>query len=177
MSQELEIEKTYLLKHLPDGLLKSSFKDIEDLYLPKGAVHAHLRIRKAGDSYVITKKEPVPGESASIHEEHNIKLTVSEFAALQNCNCDRIRKRRFYYQYNNRVVEVDIFFGQLSGLALADFEFSSKEEMAEFKIPDFCLADVTEEDFIAGGVLCRQSFDSLLPELNRYQYQPINFIN
>ena len=177
MSQELEIEKTYLLKHLPEGLLTSPFKDIEDLYLPKGAPHAHLRIRKSGNSFTITKKEPVPGESASIHEEHNIKLTASEFAALQNCDCDRINKRRFYYQHNNRVVEVDVFFGQLAGLALADFEFSSKEEMAEFQVPDFCLADVTEEDFIAGGVLCRQSFASLLPELKSYQYQPIDFIN
>lgn len=177
MSQELEIEKTYLLKHLPEGLLASPFKDIEDLYLPKGAPHAHLRIRKSGDFFTITKKEPVPGESASIHEEHNIKLTASEFAALQNCDCDRISKRRYYYQHNNRVVEVDFFFAQLAGLALADFEFSSKEEMVGFQVPDFCLADVTEEDFIAGGVLCRQSFASLLPELNRYQYQPIDFIS
>jgi len=39
---------------------------------------------------------------------------------------------------------------------LVEFEFDTREEKAAFKMPWFCLADVTKEDFVAGAALLRQ---------------------
>lgn len=56
MSQEIEIEKTYLARFLPDNLEKCQSKEMLDIYIPKNSNHAKLRIRKSGSTYVITKK-------------------------------------------------------------------------------------------------------------------------
>jgi len=52
-----EIEKTYLVKYLPEGLVTCKHKEIYDIYLPKDSSHPALRIRKNGDQYEITKKK------------------------------------------------------------------------------------------------------------------------
>ncbi len=78
----IEIEKTYLAKFLPKGLSKFPHKEIIDLYIPKVAEHSKLRIRKNGDSYVITKKNLVNENDASTQIEQNIKISKEEFMAL-----------------------------------------------------------------------------------------------
>ncbi|MCK9438599.1 MAG: CYTH domain-containing protein [Patescibacteria group bacterium] len=173
IKKELEIEKTYLIKYIPKDLFKYRSKDIEDLYIPKEAKHARLRIRKNGDYFVITKKIPVKNENASFHSEFNLEITEQEFNALHGSNCNTIKKTRFYYPYQKMVAEIDIFKGRHKGLVLVDFEFKNKSELIKFEAPDFCLADVTEEDFTAGGVLCKNSFSKLSPYLKKFNYKKV----
>lgn len=40
-------------------------------------------------------------------------------------------------------------------------------------MPDFCLAEVTEEDFIAGGVICGKTYADVAPELARFGYEKL----
>lgn len=56
MSQDLEIERTFLAKYLPEDLKNYPSNEIIDYYIPQDAAHAKLRIRKSGDKYTITKK-------------------------------------------------------------------------------------------------------------------------
>ena len=37
-------------------------------------------------------------------------------------------------------------------------------------MPDFCLADVTQEKFIAGGMICGKSYEDIEKELKRFNY-------
>ena len=78
---EIELELTFLAKSLPEGLAKCRQKEIIDIYIPKSSAHPVLRIRKNGDRYEMTKKEPVE-DDASHQEEHTIVLTEEEFASL-----------------------------------------------------------------------------------------------
>lgn len=177
MSKEIEVEKTYLAKYLPENLQDCVFKEMEDIYLPKEAEHSRLRIRKNGELFVITKKEPIIGENASMHTEHTIKLTSDEFQVLSNIDGNKISKLRYYYPYQGMTAEIDIFSGKMAGLVLVDFEFSSQEEMEKFEMPDFCLADVTEEEFVAGGVICKYSFNSLEEKLEKFGYKSLSILN
>lgn len=52
-------------------------------------------------------------------------------------------------QIDGSKAELDVFTGKLAGLVLIDFEFDSLDAKASFTPPDFILADVTQEDFIA----------------------------
>ena len=174
MSQELEIERTYLAKDLPVGLEKCACREIIDLYLPRKAVHAKLRVRKSGDSYAITKKTPVSEASASIQTEETIKITPEEFKALLKADVRKIEKRRYLYPVGKLTAEIDVFGGKLKGLVLVDFEFNSASEAQNFVMPDFCLADVTEEDYIAGGVLSKYSYRQLKQFLKGYEYKRIS---
>ncbi len=174
MSHELEIEKTYLAKILPTGLTDCRFKEIIDIYLPKESEHAKLRIRKNGDVCTITKKSPVNENNASIQNEEHIHLTPEEFQAFSRVEGNIVRKNRYYYPYQGYTAEIDVFQDQLNGLVLIDFEFKSEDELNAFVMPDFCLAEVTQEEGIAGGVLCRQTMKSLEDFFKKYSYQIIS---
>jgi adenylate cyclase len=173
MSKEIEIEKTYLAKFLPNNLVKCKSKEMLDIYIPKESKHAKLRIRKSGDSYVITKKSVISEGNASTQLEESIKITPEEFKAFLKIGGNIIKKTRYFYPYKDYVAEIDVFAGKLKGLVLIDFEFKNHKQLKDFVMPDFCLIDVTEEDTIAGGVLSHQSIISISAFLKKLAYKKI----
>ncbi|XLQ19647.1 MAG: hypothetical protein ACKUBY_03580 [Candidatus Moraniibacteriota bacterium] len=170
----IEIEKTYLAKELPQNLGECKFKEIIDVYIPKASVHPSLRLRKDGDNFELTKKELIDEGDHSHAREQTIVLTEKEFDALnQQIKGKRVRKIRYNYDYNGTIVEFDIFQDALKGLILVDVEFESIDEKDNFQMPDFCLADVTEEDFIAGGMVCGKGYQDIADNLNRFEYKKL----
>ena len=169
----IELEKTYLIKYLPENLNDREFKEVVDVYIPKTADHPKTRIRKSGDKFEITKKEPVNKGDASHQKEQTIKLTEEEFNELSKIPGKRISKKRYNYNYKSRIAEIDIFQKELEGLVVVDFEFVSIEEKDKFEIPDFCLVDITQEKFIAGGKICGKSYNDIEKELKRFGYKKI----
>ena len=109
----------------------------------------------------------------SINEENTIPLTVDEYNAISTIKGKRVRKIRYNYKYKNYIAQIDIFQDNLEGLVLADFEFRTEKELKKFEIPDFCLIDVTDEEFIAGGMLCGKSYSDIENKLNLLHYKKI----
>ena len=169
----IELEKTYLLKEVPDGLLESDNKEIIDLYLPGYSNHPQIRLRKNGDTYELTKKRPVSEGDASEQTEETIILTKEEFEFFGTLDGKKVHKIRYYYNYNGHITEIDVFKGELEGLVVVDFEFESVEDKDSFKMPSFCLVDVTQEKFIAGGMLAGKSYQDIESDLNRLSYSKV----
>jgi len=167
----VELERTYLAKFLPNNLKNG--KEVLDIYIPKFARHPVLRIRKNGDKFEITKKYPVKNGDASKQTEHTIILTEEEFDELSKLEGKRTSKIRYVINYNGILCEIDVFQGALKGLVLIDFEFSSEKDKDEFKMPDFCLVDVTQEEFLAGGMLCGKSYDDIKEKLEKFGYKKL----
>lgn len=167
----IELERTFLAKHLPKDLENSPKKEIIDLYIPRSK-HPTLRIRKNGDKFEITKKSPVEN-SASIQNEHTIELTKEEFETLSKVEGKVLWKIRHLYKFGKLIAEIDVFKGDLEGLIIVDFEFKNEEEMRSFVIPDFCLADVSEENFAAGGMLCGKKYSDIEKDLKKFGYVKI----
>ena len=171
----IELEKTYLIKYLPEGLANCKHKEILDIYLPTEARHPTLRIRKNGNKYEITKKEPLANDPSEMNEE-TTTLTKEEFDELnKSVNGKRIRKLRYYYPHHGRIAEVDVFQDLLKGLIVVDFEFQKVEEKNSFQIPEFCLIDITQEEFIAGGMVCGKSYNDIEENLRILNYKKIFF--
>jgi CYTH domain-containing protein len=170
---EIELEKTYLVKHLPEDLAGFPHKEIIDIYVPRENQHPILRIRRKGNLFEITKKQPRTEADASEQEEHTIKLSGDEFSALAAIKGKRIRKTRYDYRRDGIKAEIDVFQDDLAGLALADFEFSDPAEKDSFKMPEFCLADVTNDETFAGGMLCGKKYSDIESNLNRLGYRRI----
>ena len=167
----IELERTYLAKRLPKNLHACTSKEIVDVYIPKSFAHPKIRIRKNGDAYELTKKDPVHGTDSSEQLEQTIHLTKEEFEALARLPGKKVAKKRYYYPFNGRTAEIDVFHGAVKGLVLVDFEFSSADEKNAFQMPDFCLADVTQEAFAAGGKLCGKSYKDIERKLRQYAYK------
>ena len=140
----IELEKTYLIKDLPENLKDCKFKEIIDIYLPKSSDHSKLRLRKNGDKFEMTKKEPVDGKDSSRQKEQMIVLAEEEFNALNELEGRRVRKLRYLYSYNSQIAEVDVFQDALEGLIL-----------------------------VAGGVICGKSYKDIEDDLNRFGYQKL----
>ena len=122
----------------------------------------------------MTKKTEVDGEDSTHLHEQNISLSKDEFDFFANLiEGRRVHKTRYLYDYNGRTAEIDVFLDELQGLVVVDFEFDKKEEMDKFETPDFCLAFIGEEDFIAGGMLCGKKYDDIKEQLDKYGYKKI----
>jgi CYTH domain-containing protein len=169
-----EIELTYLLKTFPDGIENSSRKEILDIYIPAVAEHPTLRIRKRGEVCEITKKEPIHGKDSSHQLETTIPLSKDEFEELNQLKGKRVRKMRYEYRENGVRYEIDIFQDELAGLVLVDIEFDSLEEKKNFIPPEWCLAEVTQEKFLAGGMVCGKRYADLQPHLDKFGYKKIS---
>ncbi|QQR93207.1 hypothetical protein IPJ91_01975 [bacterium] len=170
----IEIEKTYLAKKLPKDLTSCKFNEIIDLYIPKSSEQPKLRLRKHGDKFDLTKKEHVNSGDASHQEEQTIILTETEFNILnQQLEGKRVHKIRYFYDYKDRTAEFDIFQDSLAGLVVVDFEFATLEEKDNFQMPDFCLADITQEVFIAGRMICGKSYEDIESNLSKFQYSKL----
>lgn len=100
--------------------------------------------------YTITKKRLANEGDASTQIEQNIQITEDEFNAFSQMPANTVHKMRFLYPYEGKTAEIDVFLDRLEGLVLVDIEFNSKEESDKCAMPDFCLADVTNEDCFAG---------------------------
>ncbi len=170
---EIELERTFLLKNIPPDMEKCESIEIIDIYIPRTANHPVLRIRKKGDVFEITKKEPVKKNDVSEQYEKTIPLSEEEFNELAQIKGKRLRKKRYFYPFQRKIAEIDIYLDDLEGLGLADIEFNNKKEKDKFQIPDFCLVDITQEKFIAGGMLAGKKYSDIQSFLNKYNYHRI----
>lgn len=173
MATEVELELTYLAKEIPKDLTDSPSKVITDVYYPAETEHPVLRLRQRGDTYELTKKEIASGTDSSYQLEHTVTLNRDEFEALAKAPGRRVTKRRYFYKYNGQTAEVDVFEGDLKGLVEVDFEFTDRETQLAFTMPDFCLADVTQEAFAAGGMLAGKTYKDIEKNLEAYAYKPL----
>ncbi len=172
---EIEYELTFLARALPLEISGLKPKRLIDIYVPEDmSVHPHLRLRQKGNSYEITKKQPVADGDSSTQVEITIPLKKEEFDTLATSSKRSVVKDRYKVIIASRPAEVDVFRDKLEGLVLIDFEFASQKEKAAFKAPDICLADVTQEAFTAGGLLAGQSYANIAAELKKYGYTSIS---
>jgi len=169
-----ELERTYIAKKLPAKLRTFPSKKMLDLYIPSTSTHPGLRVRKQGNIYQITKKRPISKGDASRQTEETILLSSDEYKELSSLEGKRIVKTRYYYKQGKTNFEIDVFHEGLEGLVLVDVEFSSVEEKDAFVMPGFCLAEVTQEKFIAGGMLCGKTYSDIQKNLNRFGYKKLN---
>ena len=171
----IEIERTFLVKFLPKSLEKCKSKEVFDIYIPKTAKRPSLRIRQNGKKFEITKKQQFAESDSTNHNEHSIPLTREEFKELSKLDGKKFRKKRYYYPYEGKTVEIDIYQDKLEGLVLAEFEFKTIAEKNSFKKPYFCIVDITAEKNRKNGILSakNQTFKEISTKLKKHGYKRI----
>lgn len=173
-SAELEIELSYLLTRVPDGLDQIQPTRIVDVYLSDDSdLTTKLRLRQKDDKYEFTKKVNLDPNDLSMQHEYNVPLTKREFELLRGAGGREVIKDRYLLDAGGHTIEIDVFRGALGGFALAEVEFKSQAERAAFTPPDYCGADITQENFIAGAHLAGKSLSDIQPHLDRLGYKPL----
>src|SRR5256885_11526500 len=166
----LERERRYLLPDLPEGLSRADHHlQITDNYI----TGTRLRIRKVRDpktnKWVVKftqKFAPNPNDfSRTIIT--NTYLSAIEAETLSMFAANEIRKNRYKFEFEGRTFSIDMFIGDLFGLVLAETGFESDNEMDNFPLPSFALADVTNDELFTGGRLSELTFAEVQSEIER----------
>lgn len=156
----IEIEKTFLVKHLPVNLSQYTHQKIKQGYISSNP--SPLRIRQKGDKYELTKKIPLVGGDFSSVNEINIPLTKDEFTKLWTLIEKSLEKVRYIIEIkDNLTAELDIYERELSGFMVVEVEFDSKKQMESFSPPDWFGKDITQEDFSANSFLAGKNYSEI----------------
>ena len=134
----MEIERKFLVGELPqlDGYLHSEIVQGYVSFSPE------IRVRQLDDKYYRTEK----GEGMIIREENEWEISKSEAEKLfKEVKTNLIEKTRYYIQYNNYTIELDIYKGKFKGLIVAEVEFDSLDEANAFVPPDWFIEDISEK--------------------------------
>ena len=138
----LEIERKFLVRRLPENLNRSRRYIIAQGYLASEPGGRHVRLRKKGKTATLTFKM---GRGAH-REEREIKLSAKQFAALWPATAGRrLRKLRYEIPWRNLLVEIDIYRGKHVGLVVAEVEFPDRVSCRRFKPPSWFGPEVTGE--------------------------------
>lgn len=136
----MEIERKFLINHLPEDLEKYEQHEIAQGYLCTSPV---VRIRRSNDDYYLTYK----GKGMMVREEYNLPLTKEAYLHLREKIDGRlIEKTRYLIPLTDKLTaELDVFHGDLAPLTLVEVEFESVEEANAFTAPEWFGEDVTND--------------------------------
>lgn len=135
-----EIERKFLVEARPTNLDRYPCVAIEQGYLAYSEDGIEVRLRHKGDRYYQTVKQG----GALVRMELEIELTKTQFEALWPATKGkRLLKNRYEMPYEDRVIELDIYWGSLEGLITADVEFDSVEQSQTFIPPDWLGPEIT----------------------------------
>ena len=148
----MEIERKFLISQLPENLESYPCRQIEQGYLCTCPV---VRIRRQDDSYYLTYKST----GMMVREEYNLPLIAESYEHLKpKADGIIITKKRYCIPYQNYMIELDIFEGELAPLILAEVEFSTEEEALKFIPPEWFIKDVTQSYLYHNSYLSQHGF-------------------
>jgi adenylate cyclase len=150
-----EIERKFLIEHLPVQILHSRHYPLRQGYLANESRGRHVRLRKKGKTMSLTFK--ATRGRASSREEHEIRLSGKQFATLWPATTGRrLSKTRYEIPWKKLKIEVDIYHGRNHGLMVAEVEFPNHSSRRKFKPPRWFGREVTGEKRYSNVRLARE---------------------
>ena len=150
----MEIERKFLLKHIPENLDTCPDHLIEQAYLCTDPV---VRIRRQDEEYYMTYK----GSGMMSREEYNLPLNREAYEhLLPKADGNVISKKRYLIPLSDEeinpeclsllngaslTVGLDEFAPPFAPLLLAEVEFPDEETANAFQMPDWFSEDVTQD--------------------------------
>ena len=139
--ENVEIERKFLIKYLPENINSYKKLIIEQGYL---SVNPVVRVRRQDDEYYLTYK----GKGLMLREEYNLPLTKESYNHLiEKADGNIIRKTRYIIPIDKSSlkIELDVFDKPFEGMILAEVEFETQKEADAFVMPEWFDKDVTED--------------------------------
>lgn len=135
-----EIERKFLIRHLPNNLEKYPTASIKQGYVIQ-CDNRELRVRHKNTKWLLTVKDG----SGIQRSEVEFEITESQGQALWDMTTGRrVVKTRYKYPVGKYCMEIDVFKDGLAPLQLCEVEFPSLEEAKAFSPPDFVGKEVTK---------------------------------
>lgn len=158
LSDEKEIEKKWLIdkEKIPYDLSAKDVRtfEIEQTYI---CFDPEMRVRRynGGEFYEYTVKTNMT-QDGMVRDEVNIDINETQYNNLViKKEGNTIHKTRYQLYSEGQLIAIDIFHGELDGLAYMEIEFPTLEESLAFDTPDWVIKDVTDDIDYKNGHLAR----------------------
>jgi adenylate cyclase len=138
----VEVERKWLV-HTPPDLPAHQGKNVIQGYIAVAEDGTEVRLRQIGEQFFQTVKS----EGGLVRGEIEVELSKQQFDVLWPATAGRrLEKTRYSVPWAGKTVEVDVYHGSLVGLVVAEVEFTSVSESAQFTPPPWVESEVTEDD-------------------------------
>ena len=135
----MEIERKFLLRHLPERLDHYECLALEQAYLCTDPV---VRVRRENQDFYLTYK----GRGMMVRQEYNLPLNQEAYRhLLAKADGSVITKKRYRIPVPPYMAELDLFEGIFSGLAIVEVEFPTEREALAFLPPEWMGKEVTQD--------------------------------
>lgn len=165
-----EIERKWLIKvdDIPYDLSKAEKYEIVQNYLN---FSPEIRVRNINnEEYILTTKCDTAIKGFT-REEHEYMITEEEYnSLLTKKEGNTIYKTRYRFNDENGIeMEIDIFSGNLQGLAYLEIEFLDIESANKYDTPNWVVKDVTTDLNYKNGYLARFGIPKSFYEYTKQQ--------
>ena len=156
MADKFEIEKKWLIdkEKIPYNLSNAEVIEIEQTYI---SFSPEIRVRRInkGEEYTFAVKTNMTSDGM-IRDEMENSITEEEYNnMIKKREGSTIYKTRYQFLDGDYVLAIDIFSGDLEGLAYLEIEFENEEQANNFKEPNWVIKDVTGDVNYKNGHLAR----------------------
>ena len=153
-----EIERKWLISagRVPYDLTRAEKQTMEQAYV---SFDPTIRIRRIndGERHVLTVKARSGNGSALVRREEEFDISAESYAFLMRKHegCVLTKTRYKVRNADGYTEEIDIFEGDLAGLAYLEIEFPSVEKAAAYPSPSWVDKEVTEDPAFTNAALAR----------------------
>ncbi len=146
-----EIERKFLVGDPGEGTRAASRSEpIAQGYLAVDPAGAEVRVRRRGDSTVLTVKRG----SGERRDEVEFAIGAEEFERLWELTSGRrVSKRRHYVEAGELTYEIDVYEGELADLVVVEVEFPSTGAARAFAPPEWFGRELTGDSRYANAAL------------------------
>ncbi len=138
----MEIERKYLVRHLPAHLDTYESILMNQGYIVSGPGVREVRVRREGARYRLGIKSG----SGIEREELEVDLSEEQFEQLwELTKGQRVSKCRYLIPWKEYTIELDVYDEALKGLIVAEVEFPDIESADRFSPPEWFGREVSED--------------------------------
>ena len=150
MEKNYEIERKFLVKHLPEDMDKYPCHRISQGYI---STDPTIRIRRWDNSYILTVKS----SGLMKRQEYELELTAEQFEKLRaKTEGYFIEKRRYIIPLDSGLKgELDIYEGDMSGFMNVEVEFGNIKQALLFDPPEWFGREVTQDKRYTNGSMSK----------------------
>lgn len=158
--ESIEVERKYIVDvdNLPEGFKTADIFEMVQTYI---SFSPEMRVRKTNDLYHFFTMKLPKDDIGLAREEIEFMITAEEYDELLKKQVgNTIYKKRYQFYENKVKIEVDIYSGDLTGLAVAEIEFANVKKSKAFVPPKWLGTEVTSDFRYKNANLARDGMPS-----------------
>lgn len=167
LSYKSEFRRVFLIESLPEPLTRASrHLQIFDNYIDKTRMRLRsVRVPETKKwTWILEHRFPLDINDLSNWKTAELFLDEAEYQVFEQFEGREIRKNRYFYEFDGKQLELDLFIGKLWGLHLMKVVFENIDEMQKFPVTPFAILEVTNSHFFIGENLVGKDFADVQKE-------------